>query len=244
MKFDLADQGFRARAERINALLRPWTLVGASGSWLEAHLMARAGLTADMPKLIGSCINADEVLAVIANQPERCLLIAVDSIAPDHGEALMGELKTLPHPPAVLLLLESTDWLRADSYPFGQVDGLLRTESFGSGGLIAALEAIALGQSFVDPALPWLLKERAHGPQAGLKLTPREQETLREIGRGLTNRQIAARLGIAESTTREYTQNLFHKLGVSNRTQLLSKALERGLLWGQGLNREPGPNGL
>lgn len=239
MKFDLADQGFRARAERINTLLRPWRLVGASGSWLEAHLMARAGLGALLPKMVGSCINAKEVLAVISSQPERCLLIAVDSIASDHGEALVEELQRLPQPPAVLLLLQSSDWLKADRYPFGQVDGLLRIESFGSGGLIAALEAIAMGERYDDPALPWLLKEQANGPESGLKLTPREQETLAEIGRGHTNRQIAGRLGIAESTAREYTQNLFHKLGVSNRTQLLGAALGRGLLRAQGPSSEP-----
>ncbi len=239
MKFDLGDQGFRVRAERINVLLRPWRLVGASGSWLEANLMARAGLGALLPKMVGSCITAEEVVAVIASQPERCLLIAVDSIALDHGQALVADLKTLPQPPAVLLLLPSSDWFKADRYPFGQVDGLLRIESFGSGGLIAALEAVAAGQPYVDPALPWLLKERANGPESGLKLTPREQETLAEIGRGHTNRQIAGRLGIAESTAREYTQNLFHKLGVSNRTQLLGAALGRGLLQAQGPISKP-----
>ena len=239
MKFNLGDQGFHARAERINTLLRPWRLVGASGSWLEANLMARAGLGALLPKMVGSCITAEEVVAVIASQPERCLLIAVDSIALDHGQALVADLKTLPQPPAVLLLLPSSDWLKADRYPFGQLDGLLRTESFGSGGLIAALEAIAAGQPYVDPALPWLLKERANGPESGLKLTPREQETLAEIGRGLTNRQIAGRLGIAESTAREYTKNLFGKLGASNRTQLVGAALERGLLRAQGPISEP-----
>lgn len=234
MKFNLGDQGFRARAERVNALLRPWSLVGASGSWLEAHLMARAGLTADVPKMIGSCITAEEVVAVIASQPERCLLIAVDSIAPDHGEALVAELGGLPTPPLVLLLVASTEWLQPGQFPFGQVDGLLRIESFGSGCLIGALEAIAAGQRYEDPALAWILQERAKAYAPELKLTLREQETLAEIGRGLTNRQIAGRLGIAESTAREYTKNLLGKLGVSNRTQLVGVALERGLLRAQG----------
>jgi len=234
MKFNLGDQGFRARAERVNALLRPWSLVGASGSWLEAHLMARAGLTADAPKMIGSCISAEEVVAVIASQPERCLLIAVDSIAPDHGEALVAELAGLPTPPLVLLLVASTEWLQPGQFPFGQVDGLLRIESFGNGCLIGALEAIALGQRYEDPALPWILQERAQAYSPEPKLTPREQETLAEIGRGLTNRQIADRLGIAESTAREYTTNLLGKLGVRNRTQLVGAALERGLLRAEG----------
>jgi hypothetical protein len=57
--------------------------------------------------MVGSCITAEEVVAVIASHPERCLLIAVDSIAPDHGEALVADLTKLPQPPAVLLLLQT-----------------------------------------------------------------------------------------------------------------------------------------
>ena len=88
MKFNLGDQGFRARAERVNALLRPWSLVGASGSWLEAHLMARAGLTADVPKMIGSCITATGgectthafVQAIV--QRRKCIRIRKDARQP------------------------------------------------------------------------------------------------------------------------------------------------------------------
>lgn len=210
--------------------MREWTLVGASGSWLEAHLMARAGLAVDAPKMIGSCITAEEVVAVIASRPERCLLIAVESIAPDHGEALVSELQTLPCPPLVLLLVANSDWLQPGRFPFGHVDGLLRIESFGNGVMIHALEAVSNGQRYEDPALQWLLAERAKASEPALKLTPREQDTLVEIGRGLTNRQIASRLGIAESTARDYTKNLLQKLGVRNRTQLLSASLERGLI--------------
>jgi DNA-binding NarL/FixJ family response regulator len=61
-------------------------------------------------------------------------------------------------------------------------------------------------------------------------LTPREKDTLRELGCGHTNRKIAERLGIAGSTAREYTRSLMQKFGVRNRTMVVRRALELGLL--------------
>jgi DNA-binding NarL/FixJ family response regulator len=50
-------------------------------------------------------------------------------------------------------------------------------------------------------------------------LTPREQEVLHWVSRGLTNRQIARTLGIVEKTVKNHLYAIFAKLGVSDRTQ-------------------------
>jgi hypothetical protein len=84
----------------VDALFKPWTLIGASGSHLEAQLMARAALTAQLEGMIGSCVTPEEVVDLITSRRERCLLMLVESIAPDHGEALINRLRSLPHPPA------------------------------------------------------------------------------------------------------------------------------------------------
>jgi DNA-binding NarL/FixJ family response regulator len=152
----------------------------------------------------------------------------VDSIAPDHGEALINRLRSLPHPPAVVLLLEDTTWLQVNAYPLDRVDAVINTRSFGSGVLIEALKAVSLGRRYVDPMLLNALKAKTRPDQP--QLTPREQQTLEELSKGLTNREIAKRLGIAETTTREYTRALLQKLKARNRTMAVSAALKLGLL--------------
>jgi hypothetical protein len=95
-RFDPLDEGFRARTEAVNAYLRQWTVVGASGSWLEAHLMARAALASGEDRMAGTCVTPAEVLDLIRSCKERCLLVVVDSIAGTHSE---GGTPTTPiHP--------------------------------------------------------------------------------------------------------------------------------------------------
>ena len=227
-RFNPQDAGFRARSEAVNAHLNQWTLVGASGSWLEAHLMTRAALASEDQRMVGRCVTPAEVLDLIGSHAERCLLVMVDSIAADHGEALVAQLRHLPQPPVIVLLVERKEWLRANAYPIDRVEVVLHTHSFGSGALINGLAAVGRGHRYVDPALLSTLSDHNRAQQP--ELTPREQETLRELSHGLSNRQIAERLGIAESTAREYTRALLQKFGCRNRTMVVRTALELGML--------------
>lgn len=61
-------------------------------------------------------------------------------------------------------------------------------------------------------------------------LSEREQEILRLLGQGLTNRQIADRLYLAEGTVKNYVSGILQKLGVQDRTQAALRAQEMGLL--------------
>jgi two-component system, NarL family, nitrate/nitrite response regulator NarL len=61
-------------------------------------------------------------------------------------------------------------------------------------------------------------------------LTPREQEVLELLSFGLSNRRIAARLGISEHTVKFHVAAIYGKLGVSGRTAAVNRALRQGLL--------------
>ena len=63
-----------------------------------------------------------------------------------------------------------------------------------------------------------------------IKLSKREFEVLRLLGKGYSNRKIAIELYLALSTVKNYNQNLFSKLQVSSRTEAISKAIDLGLL--------------
>lgn len=63
-------------------------------------------------------------------------------------------------------------------------------------------------------------------------LTPREVEVLTLLGSGATNREIAARLGIAAKTVGNHVEHVYTKIGVSTRPGATLFAVQHGLLDG------------
>lgn len=67
---------------------------------------------------------------------------------------------------------------------------------------------------------------KSGGPAVRVPLTHRERETLALLVMGLTNRQIAARLFLAESTVKTHLTSIFGKLGVGSRSEAVARALD------------------
>jgi len=59
-----------------------------------------------------------------------------------------------------------------------------------------------------------------------VKLSKREREALVDLARGLSNREIAERMGISINTVNKHVQQIFTKLNVRNRVQAATKAIE------------------
>lgn len=107
-------------------------------------------------------------------------------------------------------------------------DGIVLQNSFGTGVVIRALEVMAMGGTYMDPALQSQL-ERGGAPGGPLHpLTEREGEVLQGLVDGLNTQEIAARLYISIDTVKTHLRHLLSKLGASNRTV----AVVRGLQWG------------
>ena len=89
--------------------------------------------------------------------------------------------------------------------------------------LVAAVRQVARGQSLLDPAITTQVLERLRrGNEEDERLahlTPQERNILELIAEGLTNRQIAERVHLAEKTVKNYVSNLLAKLGMERRTQ-------------------------
>jgi two-component system, NarL family, response regulator DevR len=89
--------------------------------------------------------------------------------------------------------------------------------------LVDAVRRVAAGQSLLDPAVTQQVLERIRHPQQlpdQLKaLTEQERKILAFIADGLTNRQIAAEMFLAEKTVKNYVSSLLAKLGLERRTQ-------------------------
>lgn len=93
--------------------------------------------------------------------------------------------------------------------------------------LAAAVKRAASGETVLDPKLtqPAALKgERDHG------LSPRELEVLRHICDGLSNRDIATRLGLSVNTVAVHRANIMKTLGVHKTAELVMYAIQNGLV--------------
>jgi two-component system response regulator DevR len=89
--------------------------------------------------------------------------------------------------------------------------------------LVSAVRLVAAGQSLLDPAVTQRVIERIrHGPQEPdelTSLTDQERRILELVAEGLTNRQIAERMYLAEKTVKNYVSSILAKLGLERRTQ-------------------------
>ncbi|HOB57877.1 MAG TPA: response regulator transcription factor, partial [Rhodoglobus sp.] len=87
-------------------------------------------------------------------------------------------------------------------------------------GLLESIRRVANGEILVDPAVTKRVVARATtGADAAADLSLRERQVLDQIAAGLTNRQIAEHLGLAEKTVKNYVSGLLAKLGMERRTQ-------------------------
>jgi len=89
--------------------------------------------------------------------------------------------------------------------------------------LLDTVRRVAAGQSTLDPAVTSQVLDRLRrGPETDptlARLTDREREILQKIGEGMTNRQIAESMYLAEKTVKNYVSGLLSKLGFERRTQ-------------------------
>ncbi len=78
--------------------------------------------------------------------------------------------------------------------------------------------------------IPTVVAERLAERMSGSDLTGRELEVLEQIVRGKSNKEIGTLLHISEATVKSHINNILSKLGVSDRTQAATTALQRGLV--------------
>jgi DNA-binding NarL/FixJ family response regulator len=102
-----------------------------------------------------------------------------------------------------------------------------------SSDLVTAIRHVAGGMSLIDPAMTATVLERIRKgpgtPDELASLTERERILLGHIAEGLTNRQIAEQMFLAEKTVKNYVSSILAKLGLERRTQaavLASKLLK------------------
>jgi DNA-binding NarL/FixJ family response regulator len=103
--------------------------------------------------------------------------------------------------------------------------GYLLKDMFGDE-LMEAIRAVHSGKTRIPPVVAQRLAERMNGSE----LTTRELDVLRLIVAGKSNKEIGNELHISEATVKTHINNLLGKMGVSDRTQAATTAIQRGLV--------------
>jgi len=92
--------------------------------------------------------------------------------------------------------------------------------------LIATIRMVHAGKSYIPPEIAQKLAERMGVEE----LTPREFDVLEQIVHGKSNKEIATELEISEATVKTHINSLLGKLGVTDRTQAATAAIQRGIV--------------
>lgn len=100
------------------------------------------------------------------------------------------------------------------------------TKDDGTDELLAAIEAASQGKKYLPKEIAKILAENFGADE----LTPAETNVLRSIVGGMSNKEIAFALDVSENTVKSHIQNIFSKIGVSDRTSAATAAIKRGLV--------------
>jgi DNA-binding NarL/FixJ family response regulator len=200
---------------------------------LRSFLASRPGIT-----VVGEAADADAVVTVANDlQPD---VVLVDLMMPGRdvhdGIEAIHRMRQLPTPPRALVLTS-----------FAGDDKVLPALRAGAAGYLlkdvdpadleAAIRTVHRGGALLAPSVaPRVLDEatgaRASDPEHELlaSLSPREREVLELLGRGLSNRRIAAELYVSEKTVKTHVSSILSKLRVDDRTQAALFAVRNGLV--------------
>ena len=193
---------------------------------MDDHQVVRRGLRdilEDEPdfEVIGEASNAAEALArVPALRPRVAVL---DVRVPDgDGVTVCRELRSqLPELSCLMLTSFADEEALFDAIMAG-ASGYLLKQALGPD-LVGAVRTVAGGESLLDPKLAAKVMakirtaDQRKDPLA--QLTAQERRVLDLIGEGMTNRQIAEQLFLAEKTVKNYVSALLAKLGLTRRVQ-------------------------
>ena len=179
-------------------------------------------------QVVGNCASIWEALAVLEREPVDVILLDCD-LGAEHGTIVQIEAVKRGYKGRVLFVtagMSDSEIVRALERGASGVFLKMSTPAQ----LIEAIHRVSRGDPWLDPETMKAVISAATGKSKGEEsnsLTASERPVLKGIFEGLTNKEIAARLKISESSVKAIIQQLFDKIGVRTRGQLVRIALER-----------------
>jgi len=194
---------------------------------IDDHEVVRRGLrdlleAEDDMEVVGEAGTADEAVRRIGAVDAQVAVL--DVRLPDgDGVSVCRDIRSrFPDIACLMLTSYADDEALFDAIMAGASGYLLK--QIRGNDLVDAIRRVSSGQSLLDPVVTARVLERLrHGPDESderlARLTDQERTILDHIAEGLTNRQIAERVHLAEKTVKNYVSNLLTKLGMERRTE-------------------------
>jgi DNA-binding NarL/FixJ family response regulator len=184
-------------------------------------------------EVVRSCSGGREALDAVRSDPPDVLVLDL-KMQDVHGLDVLRTLKAEHRDcRTVILTAAMRDDEVAEALDLG-VAGIVLKES-SPAALLECVRAVHQGKRSIDrdtldrasPGAP----RPAHASVTGnTVLTPREVEIVRLVAQGLRNKELAHRLSITEGTVKIHLHNIYDKLGVDGRLELVLCAQQRGLV--------------
>jgi DNA-binding NarL/FixJ family response regulator len=202
---------------------------------VDDHILFREGLSrllASEPdfEIVGSCGTAAEALEVLKQATVDIVLLDFD-LGEEHASQLISSARRQGFEGKILMVTAGMSANESSiAIQLGASGIFLKQNSPGT--LTRAIRMVVGGEAWVDQKVMRLLAAAVdeNEDQSSAKvLTRREQQVLQGVFEGLTNKEVAAQLGVTESAVKATLQQLFQKTGVRTRSQLVRIALERSL---------------
>jgi DNA-binding NarL/FixJ family response regulator len=185
-------------------------------------------------RMVAHCASSGEALDALSNHEIDLVLLDYD-LGDENGLQFIGRARTAGYKGRIFIVtagMSDADSVRALGLG---VCGIFLKHS--SPGLLAeAIRKVVAGETWVDQrCIQALVRavEHTEGSERRKALSEREQQVLRGVFEGLSNKEIAQRVGISEASVKSALQQLFMKTSVRTRSQLVRVALEEyPNLWG------------
>lgn len=202
---------------------------------LDDHILFREGLSrllASEPdfEMSGHCGTPAEALAVLRRSSIDIVLLDFD-LGEDHGSHFISSARDAGYTGKFLMITAGMTATESSiALQLGASGIFLKHNSPVT--LARAIRLVATGEMWVDQRVIQLMADGVHQrEEQGIRkmLTDREQQVLRCIFEGLTNKEIATQIGVSEGAVKATLQQLFQKTRVRTRSQLVRIALEASL---------------
>lgn len=209
---------------------------------VDDHPMVREGLsvmlaTSNKISVLDSCSNSEEAIKAVLEKGPDVILMDIKMEGKNGIETTKEILKMKPQVKVIFLtVFEDTESIR-QALQSGAAGYILKHVSREK--LIDTVIRVFKGETVIDPAIfhqivhdyTRLSKKivQTNEPLEEEKvevLTPREQEILQHLVKGLTNKEISTATNLAVDTVKTHLRNIFRKFGVKNRTQAITQAMK------------------